>query len=174
LSEKEIILGCLNNDIKSQKALFDNYSNKMKSLCMRYVVNEQDAEDVLQEGFILAFTKLKDYKFDGSFEGWLRKIMINVSLRFLRSKKNIYIEDIDKAHTLYDKEQDIYAKLSNNDLMETIFQLPEGYRLVFNMYAIEGYSHKEIGTLLKINESTSRSQLAKAKKRLRMLIMKLN
>ena len=174
MSEKEIILGCLENDIKSQKALFDNYSNKMKSLCLRYVGNEQDAEDVLQEGFILVFTKLKNYKFDGSFEGWLRKIMINVSLRFLKKKKKMFVENIDDVYSLYDKSENIYAKLSQDDLMQTLYKLPDGYRLVFNMYAIEGYSHKEIGKILKIGESTSRSQLAKAKSRLRVLLMEMN
>jgi len=174
LSEKEIILGCLKNDIKSQKALFDNYSNKMKSLCLRYVGNEQDAEDVLQEGFILVFTKLKNYKFDGSFEGWLRKIMINVSLRFLKKNKKNLVKNIEEVYSLYDKNESIYSKLSQDDLMQILYKLPDGYRVVFNMFAIEGYSHKEIGKLLKIGESTSRSQLAKAKKRLRKLIMEMN
>ena len=174
MSEKEIILGCLKNDIKSQKALFDNYSNKMKTLCLRYVGNEQDAEDVLQEGFILVFTKLKNYKFDGSFEGWLRRIMINVSLRFLKKNKKHLVKNIEEIYSLYDKNESIYSKLSQDDLMQTLYKLPDGYRIVFNMFAIEGYSHKEIGEILKIGESTSRSQLAKAKKRLRKLIMEMN
>ncbi len=174
MSEKELILGCLKNDIKSQKALFDNYSNKMKTLCLRYVGNEQDAEDVLQEGFILVFTKLKNYKFDGSFEGWLRRIMINVSLRFLKKNKKHLVKNIEEIYSLYDKNESIYSKLSQDDLMQTLYKLPDGYRIVFNMFAIEGYSHKEIGEILKIGESTSRSQLAKAKKRLRKLITEMN
>ncbi len=146
----------------------------MKSLCLRYVGNEQDAEDVLQEGFILVFTKLKNYKFDGSFEGWLRKIMINVSLRFLKKNKKNLVKNIDEVYSLYDKNENIYSKLSQEELMQTMYKLPDGYRVVFNMFAIEGYSHKEIGNILKIGESTSRSQLAKAKKRLRKLIMEMN
>jgi len=174
LLDKEIILGCLKNDYKSQKALFDKYANKMKALCFRYVGNEMEAEDILQEGFILAFTKLKNYKFEGSFEGWLRRIMINVSLRYLKSKKNKFNSDIDEAYDIYDKSTDVISKLSEQELMNLLVELPVGYRVVFNMYVIEGYNHKEIGEKLEIGESTSRSQLAKAKKKLRKLVEELN
>lgn len=172
--DEEIIIGCLNNDYKSQKALFDKYANKMKALCYRYVGSEVEAEDVLQEGFILVYTKLKNYKFEGSFEGWLRRIMINVTLRYMKNNKSKYNTDIDEAYDIYDKDVDIVSKLSEQELMGLLIELPVGYRVVFNMYVIEGYNHKEIGDKLSIGESTSRSQLAKAKKKLRKMIEDLN
>jgi len=173
LLEKEIISGCLKNDYQSQKALFDKYANKMKALCFRYIGNEAEAEDVLQEGFILVYTKLKKYKFEGSFEGWLRKIMINVSLRHIKKNKKLFTYNIDEAYGLYNNETSIISKLGEKELMNLLVQLPDGYRLVFNMYVIEGYNHKEIGKQLNIGESTSRSQLAKAKKKMRLLLEEL-
>ncbi len=173
LTDKELISGSLNNDLKSQKELFDKYKDSMKSLCLRYTGNNQDAEDILQEGFILAFGKLKNYKFEGSFEGWLRRIMINVALKFLKRKKSIYFEDIDSFYDLKDKSEDILSKLNADNLLDLLTKLPSGYRTVFNMYVIEGFNHKEIGEKLNIAESSSRSQLAKSKKMLKKLITEL-
>ncbi len=173
LTDKELISASLKNDIKSQKALFDKYKNSMKALCYRYTGNNEDAEDVLQEGFILVFSKLKNYKFEGSFEGWIRKIMINVALKYIKKKNKFYTEDIKTVYDLYDKNQDAISDMSSNELLNLLIQLPDGYRTVFNMYVIEGFSHKEIGQTLKIAESSSRSQLAKAKNMLRDLVTKL-
>ena len=145
----------------------------MKALCFRYTGNNQDAEDVMQEGFILIFSKLKNYKHEGSFEGWIRKIMINVALKYIKKKKKLYTEDIKTIYNLYDKNQDAISGLSSDELLNLLTQLPVGYRTVFNMYVIEGYSHKEIGQMLKIAESSSRSQLAKAKNMLKKLIIEL-
>lgn len=174
LSDKELISGCLKNDHKSQKALFDKYVNSMKTLCLRYLGNEDDAEDVLQEGFILMYTKLEKFKFKGSFEGWLRKIMINIALRHLSRRKAIQTESIDDAYYIFDKDSDIISDLSQKELLELLLKLPNGYRVVFNMYVLEGYNHKEISEKLNIGESTSRSQLAKAKNTLRKLIAEIN
>jgi len=173
LTDKELISASLKNDIKSQKALFDKYKNSMKALCFRYTGNNQDAEDVMQEGFILIFSKLKNYKHEGSFEGWIRKIMINVALKYIKKKKKLYTEDIKTIYNLYDKNQDAISGMSSDELLNLLTQLPVGYRTVFNMYVIEGYSHKEIGQMLKIAESSSRSQLAKAKNMLKKLIIEL-
>lgn len=145
----------------------------MKALCFRYTGNNQDAEDVMQEGFILIFSKLKNYKHEGSFEGWIRKIMINVALKYIKKKKKLYTEDIKTIYNLYDKNQDAISGMSSDELLNLLTQLPVGYRTVFNMYVIEGYSHKEIGQMLKIAESSSRSQLAKAKNMLKKLIIEL-
>ncbi len=173
MTDKELISASLKNDIKSQKALFDKYKNSMKALCFRYTGNNQDAEDVMQEGFILIFSKLKNYKHEGSFEGWIRKIMINVALKYIKKKKKLYTEDIKTIYNLYDKNQDAISGMSSDELLNLLTQLPVGYRTVFNMYVIEGYSHKEIGQMLKIAESSSRSQLAKAKNMLKKLIIEL-
>ena len=173
MSEKKIIAGCIKNDYESQKVLFDKYVNTMKTLCLRYAGDEAEAEDILQEGFIIMFTKIKDFQFKGSFEGWLRKIMINVALRHLKKKNRKFIEDIDTAYGLYDETPNVVSDLSEKELLNLLSKLPEGYRVVFNMFVIEGYSHKEIATELNIGVSTSRSQLAKAKGTLRKLIEEL-
>lgn len=145
----------------------------MKALCYRYTGNNEDAEDVLQEGFILVFSKLKNYKFEGSFEGWIRKIMINVALKYIKKKKRLYTEDIQTVYGLSDKSQDAISGMSSDELLDLLVKLPDGYRTVFNMYVIEGYSHREIGQMINIGESSSRSQLVKAKNMLRKLVTEL-
>jgi RNA polymerase sigma-70 factor (ECF subfamily) len=139
----------------------------MKSLCLRYLRENDEAEDVLQEGFILMFEKISTYKFEGSFEGWLRKIMTNQCLKYLIDKKKMTIEKIDDIKEVLDDASELDARLTNELLINGIKELPVGYRTVFNMYVIEGYSHKEIADTLKIEESSSRSQLAKSKAFLR-------
>lgn len=146
----------------------------MKAVCLRYTGNEEDAEDVLQEGFTLVFTKMKNFKSSGSFEGWIHRIMINTSLHFLKKRKKLFHENIDEQMKIRDNSPTIESQLSTKELMDLLLQLPDGYRAVFNMYVIEGYSHKEISAFLGIQESTSRSQLAKAKIMLRSLIAQMN
>ena len=163
MSDKEIITGCLRNDRQSQKQLFDKYSRVMKSLCLRYVGDNQEAEDLLQDGFILMFEKLDSYKFEGSFEGWLRRIMTNLCLKHLIEKKKVRIDKIEDIGDIKVDNSEVESRLTREELLDSVMKLPLGYRMVFNMYVIEGYSHKEIGKLLKIEESSSRSQLAKAK-----------
>ena len=173
MTDKELINGCLKNDRKSQKALFDKYANKMKSVCLRYSGNNEDAEDILQDGFILVFKNLQNFKHEGALEGWIYRIMMNTALRFIKKKKNIFFENIDNKANLTAKSTNIESQLSTKELMDLLLKLPDGYRAVFNMYVIEGYSHKEIGKILDIKESTSRSQLAKAKIMLRSLVAQL-
>ncbi len=170
MSDKEIILGCLKGDLDTQRVLFDKYAGSMKVLCLRYLGNEQDAEDVLQEGFLLAFTKLKDYSFKGSFGGWLRRIMINLSLQHINKNKRMIFDDIDSTSNFFRDDPQVLERLMEDDLMMLLSKLPVGYRTVFNLHVIEGYSHKEIAEILKIETSTSRSQLTKAKQRLRKII----
>jgi RNA polymerase sigma factor (sigma-70 family) len=170
LSDKDIIAGCLRNDRYSQMQLFDKYKKSMKSLCLRYLGDNEEADDVLQEGFILMFDKLNSYKFEGSFEGWLRRIMTNICLKHLIEKKKFRIENIEDTTDLKEEFTDIESDLTTKELMSGLMKLPYGYRTVFNMYVIEGYSHKEIGDKLKIEESSSRSQLAKAKVFLRKIL----
>lgn len=148
------------------------FSGKMLAVCMRYSRHRLEAEDILQDGFVKAFRKLEQFSFEGSFEYWLRRIMINTALK--NCKKSFYQKEMLTDDVMpYDQgvEPAVYDNLGTEDLMKMIAELPEGYRLVFNMYAIEGYSHKEIGVALGIQESTSRSQLVKAR---RILQEKIN
>lgn len=170
MSDKEIITGCLRNDRFSQRALFDKYSKVLKTLCLRYVADFEESEDLLQEGFLVIFEKLSSYKFEGSFEGWLRKIMTNICLKHLIEKQKMKIDNLDDIVDLKDANYGIEDMISEKQLMDSIFRLPIGYRTVFNLFVLEGYSHKEIGDILNIEESTSRSQLAKAKNYLKKIL----
>lgn len=150
-----------------QKALYEYFAPKMFGVCMRYTNNKEVARDLLQDGFIKVFTNFSSYKGSGSLEGWLRKIFVNTSLEYLR--KNDVLRNTnainDYEHEVYLNDE-ILEKLSTNDVMRLICELPLGYRTVFNLFVIEGYSHKEIAKLLRINESTSRSQYVRAKQML--------
>lgn len=170
---QELIQGCIQQDKKCQEELFRMYSGKMLSLCMRYARHQLEAEDILQDGFIKAFKNLEQFKFNGSFEYWLRRIMINTAIKNYR-KSSTRNELLSGDAMPYDqgKSPDAYSNLGIEELMEIINQLPDGYRIVFNMYAIEGYSHKEIAEAMNIQESTSRSQLVKARKILQEKITK--
>jgi RNA polymerase sigma-70 factor (ECF subfamily) len=161
--EEELIKGCLRRDRTAQQHLFDLYSSKMYGLCFRYVRHTMEAEDVLVTAFTKIFDRIEQFKGDGSFEGWIRRIMVNEALTFLRKSRTMYLEtDLDQA----DREPD-YDNLSDHleadDLLKMIQEMPAGYRLVFNMYAIDGYSHKEIAEQLGISENTSKSQLSRAR-----------
>lgn len=161
--EAELIEACKRKKPHAQKGLYERYAAKLYAICCRYIKEKMEAEDV----FITAFTKILDridqYKGEGSFEGWMKRIMVNESLTYLRRNKTMYLEmEIEAA----DREPD-FNKLENDlhaeDLMKLIDVLPSGYRLVFNLYAIEGYSHKEISEQLGISENTSKSQLSRAR-----------
>ncbi|HMP94497.1 MAG TPA: RNA polymerase sigma factor [Phnomibacter sp.] len=148
----------------AQKELYDRFSGKMYALCLRYAGNQPLAEDMLQEGFIKVFNNLSQFKGEGSFEGWMRRIFVNTAIEMLRrrSLKQRPIEngDLDIPQSSLTSG---YDKVSLADLLAVIQQLPEGYRTIFNLYVLEGYSHKEIAQLLHISEGTSKSQLARAK-----------
>jgi len=146
-----------------QEQLYQKYSPKMYAVCLRYASNADDAKDLLQEGFIKIFKNLGKYRGDGSFEGWIRRIFVNTCIEHFRKKANLY--NVSEIHetTVEDKEWNVLDRLAESDIMKMIQDLSPGYRTVFNMHVIEGYSHKEIGELLGINEGTSKSQLARAK-----------
>jgi RNA polymerase sigma factor (sigma-70 family) len=161
--EDELIKGCLRREPNAQQQLFDLYSSKMYGLCYRYVRHAMEAEDILVTAFTKVFDRIGQFKGEGSFEGWIRRIMVNEALTYLRKSRTMYLEtDLAQA----DREPD-YDKLSDHleteDLLKMIQELPAGYRLVFNMYAIDGYSHKEIAEQLGISENTSKSQLSRAR-----------
>lgn len=174
MNEAELIKGCINEERASQQKLFKAYAGKMLVVCMRYTRNRQEAEDILQDGFVRVFDNIRKFSFNGSFEGWVRKIMINCALRNYR-KSSYQKEQIGIADD-YDMPTNatVIEKLSEQELLALIDELPEGYKMVFNLYAIEGYSHKEIAEMLVINEGTSRSQLNKARKYLQKKLCHIN
>ncbi len=180
--ETKLIKDCIKNKKRAQKALYLKYAPIMRAVCLRYAGNLQEAEDVLQEGFIKVFTKIKNYSEKGSFEGWIRKIMINTALTQIRSNKKYKlmfpIEDVNETNFKdfsFDKAQEEYqpksikeiisaADFDKNEIMEIVASLPDGYRMVFNLYTIEQFKHKEIAELLGIDINTSKSQLSRARK----------
>jgi RNA polymerase sigma-70 factor, ECF subfamily len=171
--ENELIEGCKKHDRHAQEALFQQFSGKMYALCCRYVKSKMEAEDVLVMAFSKIFERIDQYKAEGSFEGWIRKVIVNESLTYLRKNKNMYLEtDIEAADREPDYTQ-LESQLEAEDLLKMIDSLPTGYRIVFNMYAIDGYSHKEIATHLGINENTSKSQLSRARTLLQRYCLEL-
>ena len=171
LNEKELIQACLSGDRKCQRDLFEAYAPKMMSVCRRYARHHLEAQDMMQEGFIKMFKNLDKFKFEGSFEGWLRRIMVNTALKKV-AKKSFTHEYIGIDETYQGSiDASIFSDMMAEDLLKMVEELPEGYRIVFNMYAIEGYSHKEIGETLNIGESTSRSQLVKARRMLQNKVL---
>lgn len=171
MSEAELIDGCISEDRACQYALYKAYAGKMLSVCRRYARSDSEAEDILQEGFIKIFDNIARFRGSGSFEGWIRRIMVNTALKLYRtaSFKNEVIGIEEGYESGFDAG--IIDRISQNDLIKMIRGLPEGYGIVFNLYAIEGYSHTEIAESLKINEGTSRSQLAKARKWLQKKVL---
>ncbi|MFA6923742.1 MAG: RNA polymerase sigma factor [Bacteroidales bacterium] len=166
LDDKVLIEGCMAGKRSFETMLFDRYAPTMLVICMRYSRNKDEAEDIAQEGFVKIFLKIKDYKFEGSFEGWMKKIMVNTALNYHRDNlKHFFHKDIDEIEDKLEVEEENYeeAILSEKELLEIIQSLPEGYRAVFNLYVFEEYGHKEIAEMLGITESTSKSQLFKAR-----------
>jgi len=172
MDEKQLIKGCINNDRKAQQALYDKYSGRMMAVCLRYVRDTEDARDLLQEGFVKLFTNIHTYTGDGLFDGWVRKIFVNCALERLRHQDVLRnAEDIDEMDYLNIPDESTVSQLSAEEIMTCVRSLPVGFRTVFNMFAIEGYSHKEIGEKLNITESTSRSQYMRARKMLQKMIL---
>ena len=163
--EKQLIAGCKAGKAWAQKEIFERYASVMLSVCIRYVTDRETAKDLLQEGFLKLYTKIGSYTGAGSFEGWIRRIFVTTALEYLRQndalKQSVNIEEY--SNLIPDTDATVLDKISADDLMECIARLPDGYRTVFNLYAIEGYSHAEIGEMMAITESTSRSQYMRAR-----------
>lgn len=161
----KIIEGCLKGSRRDQELLYRRHASKLYSVCLRYSGNDEEARDILQDGFIKIFENLHSYKFEGSFEGWMRRITVNIALEKFRSRHNLYrVDDIDAIQEPdADRDSEDYAGLEAADLLKIIRELPPKYRMVFNLFAIEGYSHKEISKLVNISEGTSKSNLARAR-----------
>jgi len=164
LSETDIIRGCLRGSAQCQRTLYERFAGKMYAVCLRYARTPADAPDILQEGFLKVFSKLEQFQFQGSFEGWVRRIMVNTALRTYQKQR------FDNETSGYERlpevavDPDAISTLSEAELIGLIAKLPDGYRVVFNLVAIEGYSHAEVAETLGIQESTSRSQLTKARR----------
>ncbi|MEM1357810.1 MAG: sigma-70 family RNA polymerase sigma factor [Bacteroidota bacterium] len=164
MKEKELIEGALRGDERASRMLFDRYAPMLMGVCQRYCRTQAEAEDVLQDAFIRLFDKLPKYGFQGSFAGWARRLTVNVALKTYQRKRfsmeQSGLENLPESGGA----PTAYSDLGEQELLAMVQALPEGYRLVFNLYAIEGYSHKEIGEMLGIQEASSRSQLLKARK----------
>lgn len=173
MTEQAIITGCLHNDPAAQRELYNRYSPKMLSVCYRFGQSREDAEDMLQEGFIKVFTQIHTFQNKGAFEGWIRRIIVHTCINFLKKHKK-FNESVDLAYanSLQVKEETIPSIMQARQIIECIRLLPIGYRTVLNLYALEGYSHKEIGAMLDIEESTSRSQYTRSKAMLEMILIR--
>ena len=160
----EVIEQCKNGDRLAQKAVYDSLSSKMFAVCLRYMGDRDSAADILQDGFVTLFTKLDSYSGEGSFEGWARKIFVNTALMSLRKKDVLrQSEDVDAAWSISSDDPTPIQTIGYQELCKMIAALPPGFRTVFNMYVVEGFSHKEIAEALEISETTSRSQLQRAR-----------
>lgn len=164
-TEKKLIRQCCKGDGRAQRELYERFSGPMLSVCRRYVQTIEDAEEVLSNAFIKVFAKIDQYRGGGSLGGWIRRIMVNEALNFIRYRKNLFVEVEEENHRELAHENPSH-QWDAEHLMRMINELPLGYRTVFNLYAIEGYSHREIGEMLDISENTSKSQLSKARKQL--------
>ena len=170
-----MVTECVQGNPRAQRALFERFAPKMMAVCLRYSKDREQAEDVLQDGFVKVFMKLSDFKSEGSLEGWIRRVMVNTALDQLR-KNGKLLGDISTDDVAYKLEHNdpIEENLMAEDLMKLVLAMPEGYKVVFNMFAIEGYSHAEIAATLGITESTSKSQYSRAKAYLRERIERMN
>ena len=164
MSEADLIKACISGNPLAQKQLYEKYSRKMMGVCLRYAGNYDEAKDILQDGFIKLFEKLDTFSGTGSFEGWMRRIFVNTSLDYYRrSKQERQMLDIDDVGFFLSVKELVTDEIAAEDLMKILQSIPAGYRTVFNLFAIEGYSHKEIGEMLGITESTSKSQYSRAR-----------
>ncbi len=172
-NNSDLINKAKNNDREAQHVLYEQYAPKMLSVCRYYIKDLHHGEDVMLKGFFKAFTNLKQFQDKGSFEGWLRKIMVRESISFLRQQKGVEFSIEDVNYTV-EYHNDIYDKINVAEIQGLIDTLPDGYKIVFVMYAIEGYKHHEIAKMLEISEGTSKSQLSKARKMLQKKLKELN
>lgn len=163
ITESDLINGCIEGNRKMQEELYQRFSPKMYAVCLRYASNTEEAQDILQEGFIKIFRKLGSFRGEGSFEGWIRRIFVNTAIEHFRRRRYLQPVSEKEENTIEGKNVSALDGLAEKDILALIQELSPGYRTVFNMYVIEGYSHKEIGEMLGISEGTSKSQLSRAK-----------
>lgn len=169
-----IVKKCVKGDRKAQQELYKIFYSKMMGVCYRYTNNAEDAKDILQDGFVKVYSNLKKYNFEGSLEGWIRRIMVNTAIDHFRKHKNVFLVSDDEGYILensnVESPDSIYSQFGENVIMDAIQSLSPAYKTVFNLNVIEGYQHKEIAEKLNISEGTSKSNLAKAKQNLRKIL----
>ncbi len=174
LDEKEIIKRCVKNDRKAQKMLYDKFAPGLLGVCIRFTGNRQEAEDVLQEGFVKIFLNLSKFEGRSSLAGWMRRIMVNTAITlYHKNLKHQYHQDIDDHHSEMGDDSYRDQEFTRDELMSVISSLPAGYRMVFNLYAIDGYKHREIAEIMKIDTNTSKSQYSRARKLIQVKLAKL-
>ncbi|MEJ6735529.1 MAG: sigma-70 family RNA polymerase sigma factor [Flavobacteriales bacterium] len=171
----DIVKRCVKGDRKAQQELYKIFYGKMMGICYRYTNNSEDAKDILQDGFVKVYSNLKKYNFTGSLEGWIRRIIVNTAIDHYRKRKNVYFVDDEEGFILENSKTEsadsIYSQFGEQVIIEAIQALSPAYKTVFNLNVMEGFQHKEIAEKLGITEGTSKSNLAKAKKNLRQLII---
>lgn len=168
--EKDFIRACVHKERWAQKLLYEEYYSKMIGVCLRYSNNEDDALDILHEGFIKVFKHIGKYQPGTSLSAWIRRIMVNTAIDYYRKNIRRRTEDIEQAFNLSSNEADAISQCTEKEILEAVQRLSPAYRTVFNLYVIEGYSHKEIANALEITESTSRSNLVKARMKLKEIL----
>lgn len=168
MDDTTLVIECVKGNVRAQQKLFDKFARKMLGVCLRYAKNTEQAEDVLQDGFVKVYSKLKDFKMEGSLEGWIRRIMVNTALDQIRKNgKLLGNTNIDDVGYKIENNAFVFEGLVAEDLMKLVQAMPTGYKVVFNMFAIEGYTHFEIAKTLGISENTSKSQYSRARAYLR-------
>jgi RNA polymerase sigma factor (sigma-70 family) len=173
MTEELMLAGCLKNNAAAQEALYSRFSPRMLGVCYRFAKNREDAEDMLQEGFIKVFTQMHQYRNEGALEGWIRRIVVHTCINNLKKNKKFADSlDIIHANSIYVNEEMIPAIMQAKQVVECIRMLPMGYRTVLNLYAIEGFPHREIAVMLDVEESTSRSQYTRAKTMLEEILVR--
>jgi RNA polymerase sigma factor (sigma-70 family) len=163
ITESDLLRGCLEGNRRMQEEMYRRFSPRMYAVCLRYAGNAEEAEDILQEGFIKIFKKLDSFRSEGSFEGWVRRIFVNTAIEHFRRKRYLMPVTEKEENTIEGKYTSVLDDLGAKDIMALVQELSPGYRTVFNMYVVEGYTHKEIADILGISEGTSKSQLSRAK-----------
>ncbi|SFV32170.1 RNA polymerase sigma factor [Thermoflavifilum thermophilum] len=161
--DRALVQACLEGRREAQKALYERFAPRMLGLCVRYVGNRVDAEEVMQEGFISVFLHLHQFRFAGSLEGWIRRIMVRAAVNYTRRRKWISLDDRKEEDTERVNSMAVQSTAEERELIQLILQMPKGYRTIFNLHVVEGYAHREIAALLGIDEGTSRSQFARAR-----------
>jgi len=164
LTESELVQHCISGDRLCQELLYKKFASKMFGVCLGYVNSRDEAKDVLQDGFVKIFASLKNYKGVGSLEGWVRRIIVNTAIDYYRrALKDIKNVDVEKANNIVEMEESVLERMHAKEVLDLIHKLPEGARMIFNLYVVEGYNHSEIAGMLNISEGTSKSQFSRAR-----------
>jgi len=170
---KDLIEACKRNDRQAQYKLYRLYSDAMFNICLRMLKNDMDAEDVLQNSFVTVFRKLESFRYDSTIGAWIKRIMINNCINFLKKRRLRFVElteNVNHKSILPDYHEDSCRGLKTSDVNNALMRLPDGYRVVFSLYLLEGYDHKEIASILEISEATSKSQYSRAKKKMKEIL----